>query len=125
MKRRDSKLENKTKIISLRCTEYQKKKITENAKILNLSVSEYLIRLALQKKIIANHKEVLSTAHKLSMADNRVENNINQIAHRLNRQANITLDDLGDIIDELRRVAKKRDIMITEFRKIYHLLKNG
>lgn len=125
MKRKDSKLENKTKIISLRCTEYQKKKITENAKILNLSVSEYLIRIALQKKIIANHKEVLSTAHKLSMADNRVENNINQIAHRLNRQASITLDDLGDIIDELRRVAIKRDIMITEFRKIYHLLKNG
>lgn len=125
MKRKDSKLENKTKIISLRCTEYQKRKITKNAKLLNLSVSEYLIRLALQKKIIANHKEVLSTAHKLSMADNRVENNINQIAHRLNRQANITLDDLGDIIDELRRVAIKRDIMITEFRKIYHLLKNG
>lgn len=124
MKRRDSKLENKTKIISLRCTEYQKKKITENAKLLDLSVSEYLIRLALQKKIIANHKEVLSTAHRLSMADNRVENNINQIAHRLNRQANITLDDLGDIIDELRRVAIKRDIMITEFRKIYHLLRN-
>lgn len=58
------------------------------------------------------------------MADNRVENNINQIAHRLNRQANITLDDLGDIIDELRRVAIKRDIMITEFRKTYHLLRN-
>lgn len=123
MKRKNLKQENKTKVISLRCTESQKKKITNNATLFNLSISEYLIRLGLQRKIIANHREVLSTIHNVSKIDNRVENNINQITRRLNLQKDITRADITDIIHELRNVAIKRDAIATEFRKIIRLLR--
>lgn len=113
----------KTKVISLKCTEFQKKKITNNATLFNLSVSEYFIRLGLQRKIIANHKEVLSTLHNVSKIDNRVENNINQITHRLNLQKDITRADITYIIHELRNVAIKRDAIATEFRKVVRLLR--
>lgn len=109
--------------IHFRCTQQEKKKIVEYANQMNLSVSEYMLRLALKKKTIASHKELLSTIHTMSIADNKLENNINQIAHRLNSNPNISINDLDDIINLLRLVANKRDTSIKEIRKIYKLLR--
>lgn len=114
-------MEKKDHEINFRCTESEKKRIISYAKEVNLSTSEYLIRIALKRKI-SNNRKLLLLIHALSASDNKLENNINQIARKLNSSSNVPENDIMEFIEYLRLVASKRENINQALRKIIKLL---
>lgn len=115
-------MEKKDHEINFRCTESEKKRIISYAKEVNLSTSEYLIRVALKRKTVSNNKKLLLLIHTLSASDNKLENNINQIARKFNNSSNVLESDIVELIGYLRLVASKRENINQDIRKIIKLL---
>lgn len=60
--------------------------------------------------------------HALSASDNKLENNINQIARKFNNSSNVQENDIVELIGYLRLVASKRENINQAIRKIIKLL---
>ena len=82
----------KERRITIRLTEDQYEVIDKNAKLSQLSLSEYIRRCLLNQKIpeyniiIHDDQEILKELHKI----NKLGNNINQIAKHLNQGGKMT-----------------------------------
>ena len=93
----DDKLK-KDKIITIRVSEKEKKKLIEKSEVAKLSLSEYLIKQGLDKEIgiVDGINEVVSELR-------RIENNINQLTYLANSGMIYTVD-LSEVKQEIGKV---------------------
>lgn len=97
------KKDNRDKFIKIRVTESEKKKIKENAKGSNFTVSDYSRKLILKKKIAKpkySHEDALMIVTELretKKALNKIGNNINQIAKLANTNPVLSDEDLNNL----------------------------
>lgn len=86
----------KDKIITIRVSEKEKKKLIEKSKIAKLSLSEYLIEQGLDKEIVDGLNEVVSELR-------RIGNNINQLTYLANSGRIYTVD-FSEVKQEIGKV---------------------
>ena len=95
--------ENRDKFIKIRVTESEKKKIKENAKGSNSTVSDYSRKLILKKKITKpkysheNAVMIVTSLRETKKALNEIGNNINQIAKLANTDSSLDDKNLNDL----------------------------
>lgn len=112
--------EKKTGRIEVRCTAEQLIAIKKTAKDAGLSVSEYLVKRALNNKIIYNYNTLFQELHAVGTEFSRAGNNINQLAKHANSlnkigkldpsvvdRTHLILEDYVKKKDELRGVLRK------------------
>ena len=88
----------KDKIITIRVSEKEKKKLTEKSKIAKLSLSEYLIEQGLDKEIV-----IVDGLNEVVAELRRIGNNINQLTYLVN-SGRIYNVDFGEVKQELRKI---------------------
>ncbi len=86
----------KDKIITIRVSEKEKKRLIEKSKIAKLSLSEYLIEQGLDKEIVDGLNEVVAELR-------RIGNNINQLTYLVN-SGRIYNVDFGEVKQELGKI---------------------
>ena len=99
----------KDKIITIRVSEKEKKRLIEKSEIVKLSLSEYLIKRGLDKEIV-----IVDGLNEVVAELRRIGNNINQITNWENSRRIYTVDfsevkqELGkiwNVINNLRIIA--------------------
>ena len=93
----DDKLK-KDKIITIRVSEKEKKKLIEKSEIAKLSLSEYLIEQGLDKEIV-----IVNVLNEVVVELRRIGNNINQLTYLANSVRIYTVD-LSEVKQEIRKV---------------------
>ena|SRR5690606_28760049 len=114
--------EKKLAYIRFRCHEDEKKQIVSLSKSYGLSMTDYILKKALDKKVVFNHIELIKEIHEIGTELSRAGNNINQLskhANTLNKSGrlnesiihrlNIILDEYNENQDKIR-VAFRRII---------------
>ena len=91
----------KDDVILLRCYKKEKEELREKAKQANMNMSEYIIALSENKKII-----VAQGLPQLSLELKRIGNNINQIAMVANGQRFVNEHQLERVINEMKKANK-------------------
>ena len=99
-------MEKKNSRIYFRCSAKDKENLKNKAKLTNMNMSEYIIVLSENKKII-----VAQGLPKLTLELKRIGNNINQIAVVANSQKFVSEDLLKRVISEMESVNKKIDLI--------------
>ncbi|MBQ5562938.1 MAG: plasmid mobilization relaxosome protein MobC [Clostridia bacterium] len=84
---------DKTERIGIRMSPEEKEKLIEKAQLSNLSVSQYLLALSEERKLVVNEK-----IPNLLLEITRIGTNINQIAHVANSQKFVTTKQLDEVI---------------------------
>lgn len=109
--------------IHFRCTNSQKKRIQVEAKKMNLTVSEYLLNS--KNKVYSSRRELLNLVEKVSYYDNKLDNNINQIAKNFNTNG-FVVDDrmLKELLNELYNIGQKREQLNAALHQIIKLMSN-
>lgn len=88
----------KDKIITIRVSEKEKKKLIERSKIAKLSLSEYLIEQGLDKDIV-----MVDGLNEVVAELRRIGNNINQLTYLANSGRIYTVD-LSEVKQEIGKV---------------------
>ena len=91
----------KDKIITIRVSEKEKRKLIEKSEIAKLSLSEYLIEQGLDKEIV-----IVDGLNEVVAELRRIGNNINQLTHLANSGAIYTVD-LSNTKHELNMIWNK------------------
>lgn len=92
---------SKDKVITIRVSEQQKKRLISKSKTAGLNLSEYLINQGLDKKIIK-----IEGLNEFITELRRIGNNINQLTYLANSGKIYTVD-LSNIKDELGKIWRK------------------
>lgn len=112
---------NKVEHIQIRCTQGEKEAIRLSAKNANLSMSEYLLRV--NSKHFVYYSMLLKLIDEVAINDNKLDNNINQIARNFNTPNYVITDDsLKQLIYNLQKVEEKRENLIKNFQKIIKVI---
>ena len=88
----------KDKIITIRVSEKEKKKLIERSEVAKLSLSEYLIKQGLDKEIV-----IVDGLNEVVTELRRIGNNINQLTYLANSGRIYTVD-LSEVKQEIRKV---------------------
>lgn len=88
----------KDKIITIRVSEKEKKKLIEKSEVAKLSLSEYLIKQGLDKDIV-----IVDGLNEVATELRRIGNNINQLT-RLANEKIITVVDLKELRMEVNNI---------------------
>lgn len=88
----------KDKIITIRVSEKEKKKLIEKSKIAKLSLSEYLIRQGLDKEIV-----IVDGLNEVVSELRRIGNNINQLTYLANSERIYNVD-FGEVKQEIGKI---------------------
>lgn len=88
----------KDKIITIRVSEKEKKRLTEKSKIAKLSLSEYLIEQGLDKEIV-----IVDGLNEVVAELRRIGNNINQLTYLANSGRIYTVD-FSEVKQEIEKV---------------------
>ena len=91
----------KDKIITIRVSEKEKKKLIEKSEIAKLSLSEYLIEQGLDKEIV-----IVDGLNEVVAELRRIGNNINQLTHLANSGRIYTVD-LNEVKQKVENVWRK------------------
>lgn len=91
----------KDKIITIRVSEKEKKKLIEKSEVAKLSLSEYLIKQGLDKDIV-----IVDGLNEVVTELRRIGNNINQLTYLANSRVIYTVD-LSEIKEELGKIWSK------------------
>lgn len=106
--------------IELRCSKEKKEELKEKAKSLNLTLSQYLLR---DRNAQFNASELLKLVEEVSYNDNKLDNNVNQIAKNFNTNGFVVDDNvLRELLNLLSSVGKKREDLITKLNKLIKIL---
>jgi hypothetical protein len=106
--------------IELRCSQEKKAELKEKAKSLNLTLSQYLLR---DRNAQFNTSELLKLVEEVSYNDNKLDNNVNQIAKNFNTNGFVVDDNvLKELLNLLSSVGKKREDLITKLNKLIKIL---
>ena len=88
----------KDKIVTIRVSEKEKKKLIEKSEVAKLSLSEYLIKQGLDKEIV-----IVDGLNEVVSELRRIGNNINQLTYLANSGAIYTVD-LSNVKQELGKI---------------------
>ena len=88
----------KDKIITIRVSEKEKKKLIERSEVAKLSLSEYLIKQGLDKEIV-----IVDGLNEVVAELRRIGNNINQLTYLANSGRIYTVD-LSEVKQEIGKV---------------------
>lgn len=88
----------KDKIITIRVSEKEKKRLIEKSKIAKLSLSEYLIEQGLDKEIV-----IVDGLNEVVAELRKIGNNINQLTYLVN-SGRIYNVDFGEVKQELGKI---------------------
>lgn len=91
----------KDKIITIRVSEKEKKRLIERSKVAKLSLSEYLIKQGLDKEIV-----IVDGLNEVVSELRRIGNNINQLTHLANSGRIYTVD-LNEVKQKVENVWRK------------------
>lgn len=107
--------------IHIRCSEVQKKRIKNEADKLGLTISDYLLNS--KNKTFIFRKDLIKLVEEVSYNDNKLDNNINQIAKNFNTNGFVVDDNvLKELLTVLYKVEQKRDNIITSLNKIIKVI---
>lgn len=115
----------KRAIITIRCTQKQKDEIVKKSKKQNLTVTDLMLNSALDKKFGSVQSDILKFINDLSYKDSKLDNNINQIAFRLNSNQIINNEVLKDILKKMKRVEKRRRNIENGIISLIRIMKDG
>lgn len=105
----------------LRCSLEQKKEIKSEADKLGITVSDYLLNS--KNNTFLYRKDILNLIECLSYNDNKLDNNVNQIAKNFNTNGFVVDDNvLKELLNLLSSVGKKREDLITKLNKLIKIL---
>lgn len=102
---------NKQTNIIIRLTKQQKDIISQRAKKVNLSVSKYLRESAVNVTIKQQNKDLIG----IIIGMNRIGNNLNQIARKVN--ANFYIEDSAILLNELKEIDSTLKNILAECKK--------
>lgn len=102
---------NKQTNIIIRLTKQQKDIISQRAKKVNLSVSQYLRESAVNTIISKPNKDLIGIISGM----NRIGNNLNQIARKVN--ANFYIEDSAILLNELKEIDSTLKNILAECKK--------
>ena len=88
----------KDKIITIRVSEKEKKKLIEKSEVTKLSLSEYLIKQGLDKEIV-----IVDGLNEVVAELRRIGNNINQLTYLVNSGRIYTVD-FSEVKQEIGKV---------------------
>ncbi len=88
----------KDKIVTIRVSEKEKKKLIEKSEVAKLSLSEYLIKQGLDKEIV-----IVDGLNEVVTELRRIGNNINQLTYLANSGRIYTVD-LSEVKQELGKI---------------------
>ena len=88
----------KDKIITIRVSEKEKKKLIERSEVAKLSLSEYLIKQGLDKEIV-----IVDGLNEVVTELRRIGNNINQLTYLANSGRIYTVD-LSEVKHEIGKI---------------------
>ena len=88
----------KDKIVTIRVSEKEKKKLIEKREVAKLSLSEYLIKQGLDKEIV-----IVDGLNEVVTELRRIGNNINQLTYLANSGRIYTVD-LSEVKQELGKI---------------------
>ena len=88
----------KDKIVTIRVSEKEKKKLIEKSEVAKLSLSEYLIKQGLDKEIV-----IVDGLNEVVTELRRIWNNINQLKYLANSGRIYTVD-LSEVKQELGKI---------------------
>lgn len=111
----------KLSYIRFRCLEDEKKQIALLSKTYGLSMTDYILKKALDKKLVTNHVQLLGEIHTIGTELARSGNNINQLAkhaNTLNKTGNLNQSILGQLNVLLENYQQQQNEIRTVFRKI-------
>lgn len=91
----------KDKIITIRVSEKEKKKLIEKSEVAKLSLSEYLIKQGLDKEIV-----IVDGLNEVVAELRRIGNNINQLTY-LTNSGRIYTVDLSEVKQKVENVWRK------------------
>lgn len=91
----------KDKIITIRVSEKEKKKLIEKSKIAKLSLSEYLIKQGLDKEMV-----IVDGLNEVVTELRRIGNNINQLTYLANSERIYNVD-FGEVKQKVENVWRK------------------
>ncbi|WP_028298726.1 plasmid mobilization protein [Olivibacter sitiensis] len=110
----------RTAEIKIRCLAEEKNKIKSLSKSLGISITDYILKRALEQKIVVNYKEIHKELHEIGTEFSRAGNNINQLAkhanamhkmgkldHSIVERFSLLLSDYVKKKDEVRVVLRK------------------
>lgn len=111
---------NKTEIISIRCTVKEKQDVLLSAQKFNLSLSAYLLNRQ-RAKLYSRH--LIKMIDDVARNDNKLENNINQIARSLNSN-NLIVDNhfIEILLGRLYECGEKREQLMRKLEKIIKII---
>jgi uncharacterized protein (DUF1778 family) len=107
--------------IHIRCSLEQKNQIKSEADKLGLTISDYLLNS--KSNTFLYRKDILNLVECLSYNDNKLDNNVNQIAKNFNTNGFVVDDNvLKELLNLLSSVGKKREDLITKLNKLIKIL---
>lgn len=115
----DDKLK-KDKIITIRVSEKEKKKLIEKSKVAKLSLSEYLIEQGLDKDIV-----IVDGLNEVVVELKRIGNNINQLTYFANSGRIYTVDlseakqEIGKVWNVINELQNKWWKNIRNYKKLF------
>jgi len=104
------------KRMTIRGTEQEKKKIEQKAEKAGMSRTEYMIRSALEKKIIDFGN--LEDINNLRIELKRIGNNINQIAQKLHQNDTLSQEEKVMFIEEIDDLKYQQDMIHKQIVKL-------
>ena len=116
---RDDKLK-KDKIITIRVSEKEKKKLIEKSEVDKLSLSEYLIKQGLDKEIV-----IVDGLNEVVAELRRIGNNINQLTYLTNSGRTYTVDfsggkhEIGKVWNVINELQNKLWKNIRNYKKLF------
>jgi len=111
----------KSSYVRFRCSEEEKKQIISLSKTYGVSMTDYIMRKALDMKLVTNHLQMMNEIHALGTELARSGNNINQLAkhvNALNKAGRLDQMFLPQLADLLEKHHRKQDEIRTAIRKI-------
>lgn len=115
----DDKLK-KDKIITIRVSEKEKKKLIEKSEVAKLSLSEYLIKQGLDKEIV-----IVDGLNEVVSELRRIGNNINQLTYLVNSGRIYTVDfsevkqEIGKVWNVINELQNKWWKNIRNYKKLF------
>lgn len=114
--------------IEVRCLKKEKEAIAKLAEQNDLTVSDYILRTCLNKKIIAKRVELFDELQKLSAELGKSGSNINQLAHHANRVSKVKEVDVS-VIETMNLLIesyiKKQEEILISVKGIYREIAKG
>lgn len=113
--------------IEIRCLEKEKEMIVELAKSYDLSVTDYVLKMCLNKKLVARKIQMFDEFLKLNTELGMSGSNINQLAkhaNRINKVGGVDQSIIESLVVLLEKHVEESESIKKVIRKIYKELAN-